>query len=96
MEEKSPDLMCMFDDITSFDDFPKYDQYVDNHVFQVQTNFTEKSKTSLGNTEIQFQQLENSDHLIHVSYESEEEIAENLEISEASLPLCFESFQFLK
>jgi len=86
----------MFDDITSFDDFPKYDQYVDNHVFQVQTNFTEKSKTSLGNTEIQFQQLENSDHLIHVSYESEEESAENLEISEASLPLCFESFQFLK
>ena len=84
--------MCMFDAITSFDDFPKYDQYDDNHVLQVQTNFSEQSEASLGNKEIQFQQLENSDHLIHVSYESEEESAEKLEISEASLPLCFESF----
>ena len=42
------------------------------------------------------EQLANSDHLIHSSYESEEESAENLEISEASLPLCFESFQFLR
>jgi len=96
VERKSTDLMCMFDDITSFHDFPKYDQYDDNYVLHIQTNFTEQSETSLGNKGIQFQQLEKSDHLIHISYESEEESAKNLEISEASLPLCFESFQFLK
>ena len=96
LEEKYPDLMYMFDDITSFDDLPKYDQYDDNHVLQIQTNFTEQSEASLGNKEIQFQQLENSDHFIHISYESEEESAKNLEISEASLPLCFESFECLK
>ena len=41
VEEQSTDLMCMFDDINSFDDFPKYDQYDDNYVLQIQTNFTE-------------------------------------------------------
>ena len=40
--------MCMFDDITSFDDFPKYDQYDDKHVLQIQTKFIEQSKASLG------------------------------------------------
>lgn len=40
VEEKAPGLMCMFDDIASFDDFPKYDQYDDNYVLQIQTNFT--------------------------------------------------------
>ena len=50
----------------------------------------------MGNKEIQFQQLENSDDFIHINYESEEESSENFEISEASLPLCFESFHFLK
>ena len=67
--------MCMFDDITSFDDLPKYDQYDDNYVLQIQINFTEQLEASLGNKEIQFQQLENSDHFIHINYESEEESA---------------------
>lgn len=48
-ERQSPDLMCMFDDITSFNDLPKYDQYDDNYVLQIQTNFIEQSETSLGN-----------------------------------------------
>ena len=82
--------MCMFDDVTSFNDLRKYDQYDDNYFLQIQANFTGQSETSLGNKGIQFQQLEDSDHLIHINYESEEESVENLEISEASLPLCFQ------
>ena len=39
----------MFDEITYFNDFPKYDQYDDNYVLQIQTNFTEKSKANLRN-----------------------------------------------
>ena len=54
-------LMCMFDDITSFDNFHKCDQYDDNHVLQIQTKFIEKLEASLRNKEIQFHQLENSD-----------------------------------
>ena len=53
----------MFDDITSFDDFPKYDECEDNYVLQIQTNFIEQLEGSLGNKEIQFQRLENNDHL---------------------------------
>lgn len=49
VEEQSSDLMCMFDDITYFDDLPKYDQYNDNYDLQIQTNFREQSKASLGN-----------------------------------------------
>lgn len=55
--------MCMFGDTTSFNDLPTYDQYDDDYALQIQNNFTEQSKTSLGNKEIQFQQLENSDQL---------------------------------
>ena len=46
--------------------------------------------------EVQFQQLENSDHPMHISYDSDEESLENLEVSEGSLPLCFTSFQFIR
>jgi len=52
VEEKCPDLMCMFYDISSFDDLPKYDQYDDNYVLPIQTSFTEKSESSFGNKEI--------------------------------------------
>ena len=50
----------------------------------------------MGNKEIQVQQLERSDHLIHFSNEDEEESAENFEISEGTLPFCFASFQFIR
>ena len=33
---------------------------------------------------------------MHISYGSEEESAENLEVSEGSLPICFASFQFIR
>ena len=33
---------------------------------------------------------------MHISYGSEEESAENLELSEGYLPLCFTSFHFIK
>jgi len=92
VERQSTDLMCMFDDITYFDDLPKYDQYDDNYVLQIQTNFTEQSETNLRNKEVQVHQLENSDQLVHFSYENEEESTENFGISEGTLPFCFASF----
>ena len=48
------------------------------------------------NKDISFHQLESSDHLVHFSYESKEDNAENLEISETSLPLCFESCEIFE
>ena len=43
VEEKASDLMCVFDDINSFDDLPKYDQYDDDYVFQIQINLADES-----------------------------------------------------
>ena len=60
-EEESSDLMCMFDDIPSFDYLPKYDHYDDSYVLQTQANFTEKSEASLWYEETQFWQPEYSD-----------------------------------
>lgn len=50
----------------------------------------------MGNKDISFHQLERSDQHVHFSYESKEENAENLEISETSLPLCFEACEIFK
>ena len=41
LENKSTDIMCMIDDIPSFEIFPRYDQYDDNYVLQIQAKFTE-------------------------------------------------------
>ena len=84
--------MCMFDEIPSFDDFPKYDHYNDIYVLQNQANFTNKSKASLWDEETQFQHQEYNHHPIQISHESEEESAENWELNYGSLPLCFDSF----
>ena len=61
VEEKYVDLMCIFDDIPYFNDFPKYHHYDDNYVLQTQANFIEQSVASLWDEETQFQQLEYCD-----------------------------------
>ena len=35
----------MLDDITSFNDLPKYDQYDDDYVVEIEANSTRKSMT---------------------------------------------------
>ena len=92
MEEKSLDLMCAFDNLASSDDSLKYDQYDDDYVSQIKIDLVEESEANLGNKEIQAQQLGSSDQLFHCSDVNEEESAENFEISEETLPCCFDSF----
>ena len=96
MEEQSPNLLCESANISSFSNLPKYDQYDDDYVPQIQINLIEESETILGNKKVQVQQLESSDQLLHFSYEVEEESVENFEVSECSLPFCFSSFQFIR
>ena len=46
--------------------------------------------------EVHFQQLEYSDQPMHISYGNDEESAESFDVSEGYLPLCFDSFQFIR
>jgi len=96
VEEQSPDLLYESDSISSFSNLPKYDQYDDDYVPQIQINLTEESESILGKRKVQVQQLESSDQLVHFSYEEEEESAENFETSEGTLPFCFDSFQVIR
>ena len=55
LEEKSVDLIFIIDDIPSFEYLPKYDQYDDNYVLQIQDNFTEQTLASLKDEILDFQ-----------------------------------------
>lgn len=52
VEEQSPDLLCGSDNISSFSNLPKYDQYDDDYVPQIQINLTEESETILGKRKV--------------------------------------------
>ena len=75
---------------------PKFDQYDNDYVLQIEASPANKSTVGLWKEEVHFQQLEYSDQPSHISYGSEEESVEKFEVSEGSLPLCFTSFQFIR
>ena len=47
--------MFIIDDIPSSEDLPKYDQYDDNYVLQIQDNFTEQTLASMKDEILGFQ-----------------------------------------
>ena len=51
LEKKYNDLMCMIGD-TPFEESPKYDQYDDNYVLQIQAKCTKQSEATLWGEEI--------------------------------------------
>lgn len=95
-EEITVDMTCMLDGVFYTDDLPQFDEYDDNYVLQTKANIADKSTTSLWAEEVHFQQLKYNDQPSHISYGSDEESAANFEVSEGSLPLCFDSFQFIR
>jgi hypothetical protein len=38
--EDSPDMICMFNGISSMDDLPKYDQYDDDHEAEIEVDYS--------------------------------------------------------
>jgi len=90
-EERAVDMMCMFDD-----DLPRFDQYDDDYVLQTEANLADKSAASLWEEKVHFQQLEYNVQPSHISYDIDEESAANFEVSEGSLPFCFDSCQFIR
>jgi len=96
VERKSVDPICMIDDILYFQDLPKYNQYDDDYVVEIDTHFSKQSTTCLWEEEFQLQQLKYRTHHMHINHENNEENAENFKARERSLPLCFTSFQLLR
>lgn len=96
-EERPVDMTCMLDDVFYTDVFPQFDQYDDDYYApQTEANLADKSAASLRDEEVRLQQLEYSDQPRHISYGNDEESATNFEVSEGSLPLCFDSCQFTR
>jgi len=81
----------MLDDVLYTDDLPQFDQYEYDYVPETEANLADKSAASLWEEEVHFQQLEYSDQPMHISYDNDEESAENFEVSEGYLPFCFDS-----
>jgi hypothetical protein len=92
MEEDYPDMICMFNGISSMNDSPKLDWYNDDYTT---LDFSKNSTTYDCEEEdnLQFQQNNQS---VHGNYDKNDQSAENLRVSGQTLPLCFSSFKFLK
>jgi hypothetical protein len=93
--EDSPDMICMFNGISSMDDLPKCDQYDDDHEAEIEVDCSKKPAACCWQEEDQLQ-LRYDNQSAHGNYDSKDQSAENLRVSENTLPLCFSSFQFLK
>jgi hypothetical protein len=94
-EEQPADMMCMFDDISYLDCPPKWDQYDDDHEAEIEVDCSEKP-TACHWQEGDHLQFRCDNQPVHSSHDSNEECAENVRVSEDTLPLCCSSCQFLK
>jgi hypothetical protein len=94
-EEQPTDMMCMFDDISYLDNLPKYDQYDDDYVVEIDVDCSKKPTACFWEKEAQLQ-IKYDNQPLHNNYDNNEENATNLRVSERSMPLCFSSFQFLR
>jgi hypothetical protein len=92
MEEDSPDMICMFNGISSMDDSPKLDWYNDDYTT---LDFSKKSTTYDWEEEDHLQSQQDNQS-VHGNYDNNDQSAENLGVSGQTLPLCFSSFKFLK
>jgi hypothetical protein len=95
VEEQPADMMCMFDDIPYLDCPPKWDQYDDDHEAEIEVDCSEKS-TACHWQEGDHLQFRCDNQPVHNSHDNDKECAENVRVSEDTLPLCCSSFQFRK
>jgi hypothetical protein len=95
VEEQPADMICMFNGISSMDDLPKCDQYDDDHEAEIEVVCSKKPAACCWHEEDQLH-LRYDNQSAHGNYDSNDQCAENLRVSENTLPLCFSSFQFLK
>lgn len=96
VKEQSPDILCEYDNFSSFSYLPKYDLYDDECAPQIQISHAEESEPILAESNLQDPLPQSSDLLARFNEEEKEENAENFDFSEGTLPFCFESFEFIR
>lgn len=57
VEDQSGNLMFMFDVIPYIDELPKYDQYYDDYIVEIEAEYLRKSTTCCSEEKVQLQQL---------------------------------------
>jgi hypothetical protein len=77
MEEDSPDMICMFNGISSMNDSPKLDWYNDDYTT---LDFSKKSTTYDWEEEDNFQSQQDNQS-VHGNYDNNDQSAENLGVS---------------
>jgi hypothetical protein len=95
VEEQPVDMICMFNGISSVDDLPKCDQYDDDHEAETEVVCSKKPVACHWQEEDDLW-FRYDNQPLHNSHDNDKECAENVTVSEDTLPLCFSSFQFLE
>jgi hypothetical protein len=85
----------MFNGISSMDDLPKCNQYEDDHGAEIEVVCSKRPAACHWQEEDNLWFIYDNQPL-HKSHDNDKECAENVRVSEDTLPLCCSSFQFLK
>lgn len=96
MMEQSPDMLCEYNSFHSFSCLPKYDEYFDDDDHNEQISLAKVSDPILAESNVQDQQPKLSDQFADLSYEEEEENAENCDFSKGTLPFFLNLFNLLR
>ena len=94
-EKQSDSPICMAGDITYSDDSPRFDQYIDDYDIQAEANLVEPSTVDVRD-EVHCHQIESINQPRQVTYDTDEESLESLEVSEESLTFFSTSLQSIK
>jgi hypothetical protein len=89
--EKSPEMICMFDDLAYVDEFPRYDHQGDDYVARFDVDCSEKPTLSSWEEEVPLSQCQDDNQTLHTRQDCKEENIENFQESAKCLPLCFAS-----
>jgi hypothetical protein len=90
--EKSPEMMCMFDDLAYIDDFPGYDHQDDDYMVEIEADCSNQPTLSSWEEEAQLSQCKDDNQTLHTKQYHKEENAESFQVSAKCMPLCFASF----
>jgi hypothetical protein len=89
--EKSPEMMCMFDDLPYIDNILRYDLQNGDYMVEIEDDCSKKPVLSSWEEEAQLSQCTDDNQILHTQQDCKEDDAENFPRNAECLPLCFAS-----